>query len=461
MAPEPEVIEGMKFIGWNTDFTNVQQDLTIRPLYTAVGYTVTFMDKDGVEVWSTQHVAEGDSAVAPMPKKLEGYIFIGWSTSFTHVTADITVYARYRLVPPHPVINFYERNPDNTAGQLIKTYSGVNACTISQKLTGECEMDFKILTRQMEGIVTVRDILELEGLVFSVTEIRKNISGGMCYTQMRGEHISYLLNEEEYLVEAFDMTGTAQEILSVLLEGTPFTTGTVDFEQEVTLRINKGATRRACIMQLIALVRGEIEYYGYTIGIRSHQGRTEPVDIMKTENVKDISYSYNATEQRYSFSIELYRKKDVQLGDELAIHFKPLGLNINRRVVGLDWNPFNYKEVSLTVGAYKPTLNDTLYELVSTVEDIRETTARYTVEFGELIGNGTFYFTRAYKDRPYYHIHTDDGSVGKITLNKKDGSAFEAYVGATLSGVSPSTTTVVVFYCTVPSEAEEGGVTDA
>lgn len=61
----------------------------------------------------------------------------------------------------------------------------------------------------------------------------------------------------------------------------------------------------------------------------------------------------------------------------------------------MDWNPFNYREVSVTVGQCIPTLNDSLYQLVNEVEDIRESTAKYTVEFGEIIGNGTFYFTRA------------------------------------------------------------------
>lgn len=461
-APEPEVIEGMTFVGWNVPITNVVEDMTVRPVYTGAveTFTVRFLNKDATDVLSVQEVERGGDAVVPVPPKEDGFIFIGWSSSFVNVTEDKTIYSRYRIIPPNPVLNFYHRNADNTAGSHIISYSGVNACTISQKLTGECTIDFKLLTRQMEGIVSVKDVLELEGLVFSVTEIQKNISGGMCYTQMKGEHISYILNDDEYLVTAFDMSGTPQSLLSVLLSGTPFTIGTVDMEQEVTLRVNKEATRRAVIMQLVALVKGEIEYYGYTIGIRSHQGRTEPVDIMKTENVQDISYSYNATEQRYSFSLSLYQKKDVELGDELHIKFKPLGIDTQRRVVGFEWNPFNYKEVGITVGAYIPTLNDSLYELINEVQDIREASAKYTVEFGELIGNGTFYFTRAYNDRPYFHIHTSDGSNAAVTLNRKDGSAFGSYVGATLSGVGSRTVTLLVFYCTVPdiSKEEEDGV---
>ena len=78
----------------------------------------------------------------------------------------------------------------------------------------------------------------------------------------------------------------------------------------------------------------------------------------------------------------------------------------------------------------------------------------HTVEFGELIGNGSFYFTRAYKDRPYFMVQTDDGSSAFIELTRREGSAFGEYIGAKLSGVNSSTVSVVVFYCTVPDEDE-------
>lgn len=41
------------------------------------------------------------------------------------------------------------------------------------------------------------------------------------------------------------------------------------------------------------------------------------------------------------------------------------------------------------------------------------------MEFGELIGTGTMYFTRAYRARPYFHIHTDDGSEGEVAVTKQ------------------------------------------
>ncbi|WP_029502407.1 phage tail protein [Lachnoclostridium phytofermentans] len=452
LAPTTEVFEDKVFVGWNADITKVMEDMTVRPVYQSL-FVVTFMNADGTEAVSIQYVEPDGDAVPPTPEKISGKIFISWSASFFSVNSDRTINPIYREIPPRPELKFYEAVADGSSGELIKTYRAVNSCSIVQKLSGECTIDVSLLTRNTEGHVDVNSRLEVEGLVFYINGLKKNISGGICYTQFIGEHITYILNNDEYKVAAFDQSGTVKSILKTLLKGTPFTVGTVDIETEVTLRINKECTRRAAIMQLLALADGEIEYYGYTIGIRSHVGNETPIDILKKAAVQDISFSYSVADNTTNYEISLYKKGTLELGDELIVAFKPMEIETESRIVGMDWNPFNRKEVRITIGAYIPTLNDSLYDYISMVQDITESTAKYTVEFGELIGNGTFYFTHAYLDRPYYHIHTDDGSEGTITLNRKDGSAFGSYVGATLSGVQSTTTTVVVFYCTISDEA--------
>ncbi|MCM1222680.1 MAG: phage tail protein, partial [Lachnospiraceae bacterium] len=202
------------------------------------------------------------------------------------------------------------------------------------------------------------------------------------------------------------------------------------------------------------LVGGEIEYSGYAIGISTHLGTTSPIDIMKVSTIQDLSYSHSASQGITNYTLSLFQKGALELGDELSIAFKPMGIDTRNRIVGIEWNPFNYKEVSVTIGDYIPTLNDSLYQLISDVEDIRNTTAKYTMEFGELVGNGSFYFTRSYLDRPYFHTHTNDGSEGTVILTRQNDSETGAFIGATLSGVKSDTVTLMVFYCTVPAEDE-------
>ena len=450
-APEPEKLEDRDFVSWDKEYTNVKRDLNIYPIYKTKTFAVRFYDKDGGYI-ATAITEYGKTAIAPAPRFYSRYIFLSWDKDYSNIRSNLDVYSIYRDVPINPLLSFYKKNEDETSGELIKSYRGVNACSIVQKLDGECTIEFKLTTKQTEDVISVSDRLEVEGLVFYVTQLKKTIMGCVCYSQFIGEHISYLLNNDAYKVSAFDQSGTPTEILTTLLQGTPFSVGTVDFTEKVTLRANKEATRRACLMQLVALVGGEIEYYGYTIGIRKHVGSETPIDIMKTNLVQDISYSYNVSDNTTSYSLSLYQKSGLALGDELKLFFEPLGIDSFSRIVGWEWNPFNYKEVQITVGQYLPTINDSLFSVIDEVQDITETTAKYTVEFGELIGNGSFYFTRAYRDRPYFMIQTNDGAEPVIELTRREGSAFGEYIGAKLSGVSSTTVSVVVFYCTIPEE---------
>ena len=454
IPPAPEKVSGKTFVRWDKDYTNVQSDLTIHPIYEVSGYTVRFLNYRGTDVLSTQYVDRGGDAIPPTPEWISGMIFVGWSASYRNIDSERTIRPLYRDIPPSPILKFYAPAADQSSGDLIKSYRAVSSCSIVQKLSGECTIDVSLLTKNTEGFVDVDSRLEVEGLVFYITGLKKNISAGVCFTQFSGEHISYILNNEEYNITTFEKTGTVKSILETLLMGTPFTIGIVDIEDEVTLKINKECTRRAAIMQLIALSKGEIEYYGYTIGIRAHVGKEARVNIVKEASVQDISFSFNVSDRTTNYEVALYKKGSLTLGDELLLSFPPMGIETYSRIVGIDWNPFNHKEVHITIGAYIPTMNDSLYDYIHEVQNIKDTTSKYTIEFGEMIGNGTFYFTRAYKDRPYYHIHTSDGSSGTIKLNRSASGDFGTYVGASLSGVASDTSTLLVFYCTGPADED-------
>ena len=59
-----------------------------------VYHSVTFVDYDGT-VLSAQSVAHGSAAIEPTSPEREGYAFIGWDKDFSNVTEDMTVTAQY------------------------------------------------------------------------------------------------------------------------------------------------------------------------------------------------------------------------------------------------------------------------------------------------------------------------------------------------------------------------------
>jgi uncharacterized lipoprotein YddW (UPF0748 family) len=97
---EPDVPEvpGYIFIRWDKSFRNVTSDMEIRAEYIRV-YTVVFYDQDG-NVIKTQEVFEGNNATAPSKPIKEGYRFVGWDKDFTNVQSDLEVHPIFEWIDP-------------------------------------------------------------------------------------------------------------------------------------------------------------------------------------------------------------------------------------------------------------------------------------------------------------------------------------------------------------------------
>lgn len=94
-APDAPEREGYDFSHWSHDYTSVSSDLTVTAVYTLKEYTVQFVDSDDT-VLSTQTVKHGEAAVPPAAPQKEGYIFIGWdNTNYDYVTQHMTIKAMY------------------------------------------------------------------------------------------------------------------------------------------------------------------------------------------------------------------------------------------------------------------------------------------------------------------------------------------------------------------------------
>jgi len=116
-APAAPSREGYTFTGWDTEFSDVQSDLTVTALYvddSLPTYTVTFVDWDGT-VLKTQTVNENTAAIAPAAPARAGYAFTGWDKTFSNVTSDLTVTALYEEITTYTV-TFVDWN-----GTVLKT----------------------------------------------------------------------------------------------------------------------------------------------------------------------------------------------------------------------------------------------------------------------------------------------------------------------------------------------------
>ncbi len=104
--------DGYVFDGWDKDFSNPTEPMTINPLWKKL-HTVTFDVADAAVDNSAllhQEIVDGKAATAPYPTR-QGYMFDGWDTEFSAVTSDLTVKAKWKKV--HTVT--FEIGDDATA----------------------------------------------------------------------------------------------------------------------------------------------------------------------------------------------------------------------------------------------------------------------------------------------------------------------------------------------------------
>lgn len=94
----PENRDGMVFLGWDKNFSNVQSTMTVKAIYQKEWLTVRFLDADGT-VLKIEEVMYGTSATAPYVTDKGEYFFDGWNTTFERVYRDIDVYATYYKLP--------------------------------------------------------------------------------------------------------------------------------------------------------------------------------------------------------------------------------------------------------------------------------------------------------------------------------------------------------------------------
>ncbi len=94
-APDAPAREGYDFSHWSHDYTNVSSNLEVTAVYTPKEYTVQFVDWDDT-VLSVQTIKYGEGATPPMAPVKEGYTFVGWdNTNYSYVTQDMIIKAMY------------------------------------------------------------------------------------------------------------------------------------------------------------------------------------------------------------------------------------------------------------------------------------------------------------------------------------------------------------------------------
>ncbi|MEK3992291.1 MULTISPECIES: hypothetical protein [Robertmurraya] len=252
---------------------------------------------------------------------------------------------------------------------LIQSIRKVMTANVRETLEGEFTLSFTVLAKSALALKT-KQLAKLNNQYFEIVQIAKSLQGSLPVCSVTCEHVSYILNDEIFNIDAFDFTGAPAAGLNQLLSGTPFSAGTVDFTESCTMKINQEVSRRAALMQYIAILGGEIEYDGYKINIRKHRGSSDYQLVMGSKNVTNVAVSHDSRENASSYDISFFKLMSLAVGDNVHIVFKPLGIDVKTRIISLEYNPFYRYDIRVEVGRYKPSISDTFYRIESSMSKV-------------------------------------------------------------------------------------------
>lgn len=275
-------------------------------------------------------------------------------------------------------------------GNIRGVFTWVISASLTDSLNGECTFQFTVISSAAAEIFTGLEVeLKSDTLnyLFNVVKVSKSLSSGIAVCTVECEHKSYELNNDEYKLTEFDFEGAPSECLISLLQGTSLTAGICDPTIPIKLKINRECTRRAALMQLIALCCGEIEYNGNEINIRSHRGSEEYIGIMDGRNVSDLTMETDSRSGTTSYGLTLYKNINFSVGDNVQIVFRPFDLNVRTRIISMSFNPFNRCEISIEVGDYRPSISDNLYQMEKAANQIRDDVGESTANIKTATNN--------------------------------------------------------------------------
>ena len=99
-----------------------------------------------------------------------------------------------------------------------------------------------------------------------------------------------------------------------------------------------------------------MEYDGYKINLRKHRGSTVRKSLMDGENVTDLAVTIDSRENTQSYEISLFKMAALQAGAAVNIPYTPMGVNVDTRIISIEYDPFYRYTVRVEVGDYVPNL---------------------------------------------------------------------------------------------------------
>lgn len=256
-----------------------------------------------------------------------------------------------------------------------------DTATIKRVVNGEFTFSFDALEKELKsGYLNPNNKIIINTQTFDIRYIEEKHNLDVTYS-IQCEHVNYRLGDgDENVYTSFEYVGTPIEILAIILEGTEFTIGTIDFHDSVALSVKTEVTKKALIYELAYLVGGEIEYTnnGFGISILNTIGKDNGFQVRFGKNLSGITkiidnrgglkthYQIDIVELKNSneyIDKQLQALEVIEVGDTIRIIDPVIGIDIVNRVLSIEYNPIFAINTKLEIANVTETIMDQIRQI--------------------------------------------------------------------------------------------------
>lgn len=266
----------------------------------------------------------------------------------------------------------------DSSGRIAAEIAQVIDASLNDRLDGTLTLSFTSKVERVPGI-TPETSIAFRGQYYRATQVQSSASGGAFLLSVSCEQESISL--VDYEIEEFNFTGSADDALARLLDGTGIT-ATAEHTGTITISA-QGGNRRLVLLEIVKLCEGELEYQGHHIRIVNRRGNGDPIDIVRVCRCTDCVKTLNLRDGSEGYELSGVTAEGYGVGDEVILDFAPLGIRVQKRIVGVSYNPFNCTGVSVEIGEYITDITEDYAQL----EKIFLLKADASIEFDKYINS--------------------------------------------------------------------------
>ncbi len=265
-----------------------------------------------------------------------------------------------------------------------------------ETLAGEKEINFTaIIDDKILGLVNDNTIFALNDDYFDTSFLLYSLEEGLYTIEVEAEHVSYRLNKESYHVGKFVAAGTPTEVLNMILEGTEFSVGTVEFSEPMIFTHIQKTSRRKILIDFVNQLGGDILFDKFKVNILSHRGSSAVKSVLPDRDIQKISKTvdkYSLDENSnptitYICEPVANPKKTYELGDEILVANKLLNITQPFRIISMSVNPYDQSTLKLTFGKQAKGLDKSIRDLESATSEKSGVGAKSAGEHAEIFND--------------------------------------------------------------------------